>query len=257
MIELAKSFKQFIIESIGESEWTYVRQDMKNILSLPSEMPIVQKLNDLLELMTSLEENWDYSIRKSAYRLNIKIYSYPDLEKWAEAKGEDEEDLISDEIMYNDWARFMEDSFETSTESFKAEYDWIRDVEVDGRSGGWLLLTLNYSHSDLISDLAVYAGQPEEDLSDLSNPEILADLQRLSSDPDQLSELVEIGIIDEDAAESINDIIDDLAELEKEVDRHFERFNTVKEDLTKITKEIDDFKQNAVSYFYKWLSEGL
>jgi vacuolar-type H+-ATPase subunit I/STV1 len=179
------------------------------------------------------------------------------LEKWAEAKGEDEEDLISDEIMYNDWAWFMVDSFETSTDSFKAEYDWIRDVEVDGRSGGWLLLTLNYSHSDLISDLAVYAGQPEEDLSDLSNPEILADLQRLSSDPDQLSELVEIGIIDEDAAESINDIIDDLAELEKEVDRHFERFNTVKEDLTKITKEIDDFKQNAVSYFYKWLSEGL
>ena len=159
--------------------------------------------------------------------------------------------------MYNDWARFMVDSFETSVELFKAEYDWIRDVKVDGRSGGWLLLTLDYSHSDLISDLAVYAGQPEEDLSDLSNPEIFADLQRLSSDPDQLSELVEIGIIDEDEADSINDIIDELVELEKEVDRHFERFNKVKDDLTQITKEINDFKQNVVSYFYEWLSEGL
>lgn len=257
MIELAKSFKQFIIESIGESEWAYVRQDMKNILSLPSEMPIVQKLNDLLELMTDLEENWDYNPINGTYRLNIKIYSYPDLEKWAEAKGEDEEDLISDEIMYNDWARFMKDTFKTATESFYSEYDWLHHVGADGRSGGWLILKLGYNHSDLIDDLGVYSSSTEENLSELSNPEVLTDFQRLSSNPELLSELVEIGIIDEDDVDSINVIIEELGELEKEVDIQFERFNKVKDDLTKITKEINDFKQNAVSYFYKWLSEGL
>lgn len=249
-----KTFNQFITESRG-GNWAYANHYASYLTKFSDDSSILQQLKDLDIILNRLEDSWWYNREGQSghYALNMKIYQWPDLEKWAEAKGETEEEDIDEDRMYNDWARFMEETYEISAEDYENAYDWIEKVGVGGRQGGWLLLYLNYDHIDLERDLESHFDEYLGNLDQLENPNILSDIKRLKSEDEDSRELIELGLIDENDYESAEETMESREELENFLTEKINEFNQIEIDLEAIQRNIDEFKQTAEEDFYDWL----
>ena len=249
-----KTFSQFILESRG-NDWDYAGHYASYLSKFSGDASILESLKSLDKQLNHLEEAWWYNREGSSghYALNMKIYQWPDLEKWAEAKGETDEDEITEEAMNSDWARFMEDTYEISAEDYANNYDWIDKVGVGGRSGGWLLLYLDYDHRDLEHDLEGMFDEYLSSLDQLDDPNILHDIKRLKDEDGDAQELVDLGIIDESDYELAEDVLKDRENLEEFLRDQINNFNQIEVDLEAIQRNIDEFKESAEEDFYDWL----
>lgn len=250
-----KTFNQFIVESIG-NDWNYAEYYAPDLTKFKADSSILQQLKKLDSLMNDLEKSWWYNREgwSGHYALDMKIYNRPDLEKWAEAKGVTEED-IDEDSMYNDWYRFMEETYEISAEDYKNSYDWIEEVGVGGRSGGWLLLYLDQDHDDVNRDLESCMDAYLNSLYELEDPNILADIKRIKEEGSDEQELVELGLISEIDFEAAETALNNREILEFFLHETIRDFNQIKRDLEEIQAGINEFKKAADEYFYGWLRD--
>jgi hypothetical protein len=182
----------------------------------------------------------------------MKIYEYPDLEKWAEAKGEEDLEEVDDEMMYEDWARYMEDTYEMHAEDYKESFSWIKDVGAGGKNGGWLLIYPEATH-DNIEDDASY--QIEDYLNYLNDDSDLELIKNLVSNPD-VKELADMGLINADELENGQEALKARQDLLNWINKELAELTEVKEDLAMITGEIENFRKTAEAHFYEFVSES-
>jgi hypothetical protein len=180
----------------------------------------------------------------------MKIHAYPELEKWAQARGEEDLEEVNDEMMYDDWARYMEDTFEMHAEDYKESFSWIKDVGAGGKSGGWLLIYPEATHDDIEND----AFHHIEDYLDYDES-ALELVKELINYPDETNRLAELGLIDDDDLQNGKDAMKWRQALLKWIDNELVELTEVKEDLAMITREIENFRKTAETQFYDWVSE--
>lgn len=249
-----KTFTQFILESRGQN-WNYAGHYASYLRKFEGDESILEQLKAIDVLLNHMEQVWWYNREGQSghYALNMKIHRWPDLEKWAEAKGETEEEEIRDEAMYEDWARFMEETYEISAEDYENSYHWIEKVGVGGRQGGWLLLYLRYDHSALEHDLESHFDDYLSNLDQLEDPNILADAKRLIDNDEEVQELIDLGIISGEDFDSVQETLESREQLETFLNEQITDFNRIESDLEQIQESIDEFKKTAEEDFYDWL----
>jgi hypothetical protein len=180
----------------------------------------------------------------------MKIYEYPDLEKWAAARGEEDLEDVDDEMMYEDWARYMEDTYEIHTEDYKESFSWIKTVGAGGKSGGWLLIYPEKTHDNIEDDVSY---QIEDYLNyDESALDLIKDL---ANSPDDADRLAEIGLIDADDLANGKEAMKARHDLLNLINTELVELTEIKEDLAMITGEIENFRRTAEAHFYEWVRE--
>jgi hypothetical protein len=180
----------------------------------------------------------------------MKIHAYPELEKWAEAKGEEDLEEVDDEMMYDDWARYMEETFEMHAEDYKESFSWIRKVGAGGKSGGWLIIYPETTHDDIENDSYFLI----EDYLDYDESALTL-VKDLMTNLDDTNRLAEIGLIDVDDLENGKKAMTLRQALLKQIDTDLTTLTEVKEDLAMITREIENFRKTADTYFYEWVRD--
>ncbi len=242
------TFSQFILERADRDLGSYYLTKLSRI----QDTEVIDKLQELSNALNELENLYWYAREggRAHYALNMKIREYPELEKWAEAKGEEDLEEVNDEMMYDDWYRYMEDTFEMHAEDYKESFSWIKDVGAGGRSGGWLLIYPEATHDDIEND----AFNNIEDYLDYDESalELVKDLINY---PDETNRLAELGLIDADDTDDAKKAMKWRQLLLAWIDRKLVELAEVKEDLAMITREIENFRKNSETYFYEWVRE--
>jgi hypothetical protein len=242
------TFSQFILERADRDLGSYYLTKLSQI----QDTEVIGKLKEVSNALNELENRYWYARERGRahYALNMKIHAYPELEKWAEAKGEEDLEEVNDEMMYDDWYRYMEDTFEMHAEDYKESFSWIKDVGAGGTSGGWLLIYPEATHDDIenvafnnIEDYLDYDESALELVTDLIN------------NPDDTNRLAEIGLIEVDDLENGKKAMKWRQLLLAWIDRKLVELAEVKEDLATITREIENFRKNSETYFYEWVRE--
>lgn len=261
-----KTFNQFILES--KWAFNYELPDYVTKLSkIPGDTSISDQLTALNTLMVRLSDTYNYNrerrgINEDHYALDMKIHVWPDLQKWAKAKGiEDiEEDTESHEnSMNDDWYRFMVDIFNTTAEDYVESFDWITSVKVGGRSGGWLLLCVDTDQSDFESDLNSNLEDYLNKVTWFDNMQALINIKKFLSDeePDDTDAILrDLGLAnnyDDEDIQYVEGIIESRNELLKCITDSITYNTELEKDLIKITGEILEFKNKAEEQFYEWL----
>jgi hypothetical protein len=242
------TFSQFILERADRDLGSYYLTKLSQI----QDTEVIGKLEELSNAMNELENLYWYSRDggKAHYALNMKIQVYPDLEEWAKARGEEDLDDVNDEMMADDWYRYMEDTYAVHVEDYKESFSWVKEVGVGGASGGWLLIYPKATHDDIendsyhqIEDYLDYAESALELVPDLINS------------PDETNRLAELGLIEDDVLDNAKTAMKWRLALLKWIDEELTKLAEVKEDLATITREIENFRKNAETYFYEWVRE--
>lgn len=244
------TFSKFILERADRNVGSYYLNKFKQI----KDSEVISKLEDLSEVLNYLEDTYWYNREgeKAHYALNMKIYSWPDLEDWAKARGEEDLEDVNDEMMYEDWARFMEETYEVHAEDYMESFSWIKNVGVGGKAGGWLLIYPEASH-DNIEDDASYAI--EDYLNYMNTDSELEFIKQLITNPD-VEELASMGILDGEELDNARDAMKSRQELLTWVDKQIAELGEVSQDLNMIKNEIEAFKNNAGKIFLEWV-QGL
>ena len=243
------TFSQFILERADRNLGSYCLTTLSQI----QDTEVIGKLEELSNSMNELENLYWYSREggKAHYALNMKIWAYPDLEEWAKARGEEDLEDVNDEMMTDDWYRYMEDTYEMHAEDYKESFSWVKEVGAGGKSGGWLLIYPETTHDDIENDSY---HQIEDYLDyDESALELVKDV---ITNPDETNRLAEIGLIDADDLDMAKGAMKWRLALLKWIDEELTKLAEVKEDLATITREIENFRKNAETYFYEWVREA-
>lgn len=244
------TFSQFILERANRDIGSYYLSKLSQL----QDSEVLGKLGELSNALNGLESKYWYEREggRAHYALNMKIHAYPDLEKWAEARGEEDLDEVDDELMYEDWARYMEDTYEMHAEDYKQSFSWIKEVGVGGKSGGWLLIYPEATH-DNIEDDASY--QIEDYLNYINDDSDLELIKNLVSNPD-VKELADMGLISADELENGQEAMKSRQDLLNWINKELAELTEITEDLAMITGEIENFRKTAESHFYEWVSES-
>ena len=242
------TFSQFILERADRDLGSYYLTKLSQI----QDTEVIDKLRELSNALNELENLYWYARERGRahYALNMKIHAYPELEKWAQARGEEDLEEVNDEMMYDDWARYMEETFEMHAEDYKESFSWIKEVGVGGKSGGWLLIYPEATHDDIEND----AFHHIEDYLDYDES-ALELVKELINYPDETNRLAELGLIDDDDLQNGKDAMKWRQALLKWIDNELVELTEVKEDLAMITREIENFRKTAETQFYDWVSE--
>jgi hypothetical protein len=247
-IEISKAMHERSLISVNEAEEIDLGSEYLSELRRLEDSEVINKLDEVSKLINHLSSSYWYNREGNTghYALRMKIYSSPDLEEWAKAKGEEDEDDINEDAMYDDWYRFMEDTYDAHSEDYPESFDWIEKIGVGGRSGGWLLVYPKNDHANIESnvdyDLGRYiGGLPDEDFS-----------INLLLDPES-KELIELGLIK--APEDCQEFLHEREELLEYLKVMIVDLNQINIDLEKITNEIAEFAENAEKQFYAWIAE--
>jgi hypothetical protein len=242
------TFSQFILERADRDLGSYRLTKLSQI----QDTEVIDKLQELSNALNELENLYWYARegRNAHYALNMKIHAYPELEKWAEAKGEEDLEEVDDEMMYDDWARYMEETFEMHAEDYKESFSWIRKVGAGGKSGGWLIIYPETTHDDIENDSYFLI----EDYLDYDESALTL-VKDLMTNLDDTNRLAEIGLIDVDDLENGKKAMTLRQALLKQIDTDLTTLTEVKEDLAMITREIENFRKTADTYFYEWVRD--
>jgi len=243
------TFSQFILERANRDVGSYYLNKLDQL----QDTEVIGKLEELSNALNDLENKYWYEREggRAHYALNMKIHEYPDLAKWARARGEDDLEDVNDEMMYEDWARYMEGTYEVHAEDYKQSFSWIKDVGAGGKSGGWLLIYPEATH-DNIEDDASY--QIEDYLNYINGDSDLELIKNLVSNPD-IKELADMGLISADELENGQEAMKSRQDLLNWVNKELAELTEIKEDLAVITEEIERFREKAEDLFYDWITD--
>ena len=241
------TFSQFIIERADRDVGSYYLNKFRAI----GDTDVIAALDRLSDALNSIEDRYWYGREggRAHYALNMKIYAYPDLEEWAKARGEENLDDVDEEMMHEDLARFMEDTYEMHAEDYKESFSWIKEIGVGGKSGGWLLIYPDETH-DNIEDNTGYAI--EDYLDHLNEESDIELIKNLISNPD-VKELAEMGIISVEELENGKAAMTSRQALLDLISKQMTEITEIVQDLEMITSEIQNFKQKAEPLFYEWV----
>jgi hypothetical protein len=256
------TFSQFILE---RGDWNYANHYAQYLNKFTEDSVILDLLKDFDKQVNELEDTYWYNresrnFNNDHYALDMKIHSYPDVQKWAAIKGYSAEEIEEDEsslesAMWDQWGRFMEETYEVNSEDYMNTYDWLTKVGVGGRSGGWLLLAMEDSHSDLERILEDKFDMYLEEVSD-ANAGSIQLLKQIIENPEETAELIEFGIIDEETAAKAEEIIEARDEVENWLREKLNELYQIERDLEAIKADINRFRQTALADFYVWTSDS-
>lgn len=259
------TFSQFILE---RGDWNYANHYARYLNKFTEDSVILDLLREFDKQVNELEDNYWYNrehrnFNHDHFALDMKIHSYPGVQKWAALKGYEPEEVEEDEedesalesAMMDQWSRFMEKIYEIHSEDYMNTYDWLTQVGIGGRSGGWLLLSMEDSHSDLERQLADKFDMYLEELSD-ANAGSIQLLKQIIENPEETAELIEFGIIDEETAAKAEEIIEARDEVDNWLREKLNELYQIEMDLKSIEDDINRFKQTALADFYAWTADS-
>lgn len=246
------TFKQFINE---RGDWGFSDYYSKYLKGFKFEEPVKAALIEFENELNSLENDYWYNregtYQGGHYALNMKIHSYPDLDKWAMAKGEEDPEDITEDSMYEDWARFTGDIYEMETEDMLGDFHWIQRFGAGGKSGGWLLVYPGLDHLALertVNDLMDYYLSETGLLSE-EEVDLIKSAELVGDNPAD-AELAALGLGEIPDYSNYAEMADELhTALVDEV----QALNIRRRDLDKIRARIDDFKSKAEELFYEFV----
>ena len=256
-----KSFSKFILE---RADWNLETQYKKYLVGkIPGEDTLLKAIKDLDETLNHLEDKYWYNregrdFHHDHYALDMKIYEWPDLEIWAQARGYTQEEIDGDdgsleEKMHTNWARFMEETFEDYSSHYEDSFSWLRTVGVGGKSGGWLLLAPDTTHNDVVNHVEEALDEYLTELGEVSeDPELLKILQ---SD-DDIDVLASLGMVDPDQIEAVRLAADKQDDVLTSIYDEIRRLDNVAEDLEMVKQDIQKFRVSCKRDFYTWVEEN-
>lgn len=248
MLGKLHTFSQFILERADRNVGGYYLNKLRSL----NDQEVINKLEALNRALNGLEADYWYDREggRSHYALNMKIHAWPDLDKWAQIKGIEDEDDKNEDAMYNDWYRFMEDTYEMNSEDYVESFPWIKMVGVGGRSGGWLLIYPDATHDAIEDDLSYHL---EDYLNNVPEGFDLETIKDYAENPES-QELAGLGLLDTEGLEEAESAMESRKELLEWIDSKLAELGEVSRDLAKIEGEIRDFKNRAEELFYEWLT---
>lgn len=248
------TFIQFINE---RGDWDFSNYYSKYLKGFKFEEPVNAALIEFENALNSLENEFWYnregSYNGGHYALNMKMNQYPDLDKWANAKGEEDLEDITEDLMYQDWANFMEEIYEVETEDMLGEFSWVKRFGAGGKSGGWLLVYPEADHNDLERTVNDLMDNYLSETGLLSGEEIDKIKQAELSDANPAdAALADLGLAEitdySDLAEMADELHTSLVIENRELDNRYT-------DLNKMVVRIKEFKDEAEKMFYEWVSD--
>lgn len=244
------TFSKFILERADRNVGSYYLNKFRQI----NDSEVISKLEDLSNILNYLEGTYWYNREggKAHYALNMKIHAWPDLEDWAKARGEEDLEDVNDEMMYEDWARFMEETYEVHAEDYIESFSWIKDVGVGGKSGGWLLIYPEASHDNIEDDCSYQIEDYLNKIEDASDADLL---NKALNNPD-FFELAELGLVEPHDFEKVKEIMVARQDLIDWIAKEIVELKQIVTDLNEIETNIADFKNNASNLFLDWIRQA-
>lgn len=256
-----KRFTEFINEARHWSEDPWLANKVAHVFN---NFPAIEA--GVVDLIDTTEEEWKHikesfwwnretgGFNKDHFALDVKVHAYPDNDKLRSATGKDEEDL-DDEAIDNMWWRWFEDQREFFQEDIEQSYGWVGHVGWGGKSGGWLLLSPEYTGDDVVTELEELVQEYEETIDSIKeDPEQWAELNDLLNS-DDFEELTKMGLAEypEEAADLIK-IIDQIkTKCKSSIDDFKQWFN----DMTEIQNRVSKFEETASDQFHTWAVEEI
>lgn len=251
-----KTFSAFILE---RADWNYSDHYKKYLGKIPGDETLISAIKELDDTVNRIENDYWYNresrdFRYDHYAIDMKIHEWPDLDEWARLSGYAAEELEGDrsgleDLMYRDWARFMEDTYEDYAEHYRDSFSWLKEIGVGGRSGGWLLLAPETDHNDIERHVEEVMDEYLMALDEISeNPEIM----NMLNDEDT-ERLAELGLVDMDQLELAKQIEEYRDNAVATIYGTIRELEKMEEDFGMVERDIEKFRENCKQDFYEWV----
>lgn len=225
----------------------------EELFQIPPEEEILEKVKEIENKWHELTTNSKYSFNRESrlgkdhFAINAKIYNFPDND---EVRNRLKIQELTDDDVSLMWQHYIYEQAEIFTDSIN--YSWVNNVSWAGKSGGWLVLVLEYSTTDVFesveSELMQYLSFKEGSITNGYKKQI----QDLYADQNFL-DLLELRVVQ--MPEWFDEWKGRIDRLVSTLDKELEEAKSIEIGLDEIIAQIDRFKQNGVTWFYEMLDE--
>ena len=243
------NFLQFINESQTVVS-TSILKEYDVIEKFPWSEKIEELINEILEKVEMLKSTYNFARHgdyNRGFEFNIKMRTWPDSDRLKKEYNKTEE------AINHSWQTFLDDNIQMTGEDIIENSGIFEDYYQAGRSGGWLLLTLDENRvyidpEDVIFDIVSYLNEYTEDIE----PEKY-DLWKEIKDEPGFGILQRGGATDLDSQEfesAEEASVTVISDLEKELTE----LKDAEEELSAINDSIERFWKDAQKNFEIWIS---
>jgi hypothetical protein len=248
---MIKLFEQWLNENEVEKVLPSLSSFFNNTwteLRFPWEAEIIEKLDELKEVLTSIDNEFEVNRYRGSsnanYNLNIKFYEWPDFDKIAEEYG------MSEDEVNEEWYEYLSRQLQDFVDGL--EYDWLNDTWQSGRSGGWLTLetTSDYDVEKIKERTADILEEYEDEVCDYDSitAEELAKMKASLT-------ASRFGLSDNGKAEEIKYLKECKDDLNRMIDEELEKAKNLKEGLEEVEKFVKAGQTGLVQGFEEEMSE--
>jgi hypothetical protein len=239
-----KTFQQFVNEALDDH-------------SIERALDIFPTINEqLFSLLKQVQTQADHmmdrnnywynresrNFNEDHYAINVKTYSYPDVDEWREAIGDED---ASEEQMWDHWSEYLRLEIEDFEENvFLEEFgDTFEKILMGGRSGGWMCIVPDKSPDVIIEDLETYVDSYIDTLSDLDQNDIEELESLLSLSDEEKARTIEFGLVKEPAI--YEQLMSDYHSAYREAEEALSALNRHEAACKFVQEKHDEFEKDA------------
>ena len=247
-IEISKA--KFINESFYKTAFEFSPADF-NDFEFEKELPSL--IAEVAEYWNTLRDDYEWNresrdFRYDHFAVNVKMHIWPDFDKCREILGDSD---ITDDQLDQKWGQFIEDSREMYQEDIEEIYSWIENTGFGGRSGGWLVITVNSAITNVEEDVQTLIYEYTEMKADMKADDDWQEMIDLVN-ADHYKELMEIGVAD--YPEELSELKNTALKFKSTLRDDLQTMQRISQDLEDIWMRSRKFEENAAKYFYDQLS---
>lgn len=219
----------------------------------------IKKLNSAIKYICQTDKKWwwersqgvgSINSSRNTVSFNIKVYDYPDYEKFFAKTG------LSEEELQDKWERFLVDTFDMFTEDL--DYPWVEKTWASGRSGGWLTIKIDSDWApDTIIDYAQDAISDYEDNTSSIAPATEKDLHDLRGSRAASNFGMKGTSLSSERAEELKEAEELSKSVLAEITDYLEKIGSIPTDLEEISRLIDVSRETIVEDFLETIEEDL
>lgn len=195
-----KTFQQFVNEALDDHSIERAL-DIFPTINEPL-FDLLKKVQSQANHMMDRKNYWynreSRNFNRDHYAIDVKTYSYPDVDEWREAIGDED---ASEEQMWDHWSEYLRMEIEDFEENvFLEEFgDTFVRILMGGKSGGWMCIVPDKSPEVIIDDLESYVYSYTDALDDLDQDDIDEINSLLSLSDEERRKTIELGLLKEPA----------------------------------------------------------
>jgi hypothetical protein len=257
MKQFVSTFPQFVNEGYNVN-YTQAKPELclalaKTFSDFNFEEGILDTIQDIEQTWIDIKQKYNWNrenkvIHPNHFAINIKIYEWPVANKMRKILNSP--DLGEEEVesLWTHWIGDIRDSFIDSI-----DFNWVKDVHIGGRSGGWLAIIPATDEKDTLESIDNIGIDYQNDKDSIGSPEEIKVLATYYND-ENYQQLADLGLTD--SMELVNHLKDEALLVKSGLITLKKEIMNQANDLDRISKQIDRFRKTCVNQFYRYLKEG-